>query len=192
VFILTVFRDFEFLLVITGSDNFLGFRSKGLMVIDHQTDWSRGNALGLYLVGASFKSRPGPWLSWLRFFYYLPQSMHSCWDSTSIRPQSFPSISSPIHQPSHHPTLYTVHSVLKMLLNTLWKRWPSNEICSWKVSHMWLEKRFMYNIDCCVGMVVCSRWRTFRLHKSMEFLDHLSNLKMLKIILHHWLSSLVS
>jgi hypothetical protein len=41
-----------------------------------------------------------------------------CWDSTSIKPQTFPSKSTPIHQSSYHPTLYSLdaENVIKYLI----------------------------------------------------------------------------
>jgi hypothetical protein len=43
----------------------------------NRTGWCRGDDLGLYSGGAWFESRPGHYLSWLRFFRALPQSLHA-------------------------------------------------------------------------------------------------------------------
>jgi hypothetical protein len=56
--------------------------------------WSRGN---LCSVGARFESRPGHWLSSLRFYWFLSVHPGKFCDSASIRPWSLPSKSLPIH-----------------------------------------------------------------------------------------------
>jgi hypothetical protein len=71
-----------------------------------------GNALGLYLGGAWFESRPGRSLSWLRLLVGVLSSPGTCWDSTPMRPWLQPSKSFPIHQSFCHLMLCSLDSVI--------------------------------------------------------------------------------
>jgi hypothetical protein len=69
-------------------------------------------------------------LTWLRFSSVCPVALGRCWDSISLRHQSFPSKSFPIHQSSHLFILYSLGSgelrsicpVLNSLSNAPWRR----------------------------------------------------------------------
>jgi hypothetical protein len=73
----------------------------------YQRGWSSGNAVDLYSVGCRLWFQQGHRLSWLRvsWFSWIPPG--NFWDSTAIRLLPLSSKSFPIHQSSHHLTLYT-------------------------------------------------------------------------------------